>query len=157
MPTLVKDGRVVNDLWELAEQAPESIAPHSIVPLEAIDQIDRDDVGVWIDGDVEVENHIEQLTQRPLIAIRFAAFADGRGLSVAALLRIRFGYSGEIRAIGDVLPDWTPYMSRSGFDAFELATQRDAEVAIECMARFKEHYQGSVVEPRPAFRRHSLS
>ncbi|MFV2090222.1 MAG: DUF934 domain-containing protein, partial [Pseudomonadales bacterium] len=57
----------------------------------------------------------------PVIAIRFPAFTDGRGLSLAVLLRTRFGFEGELRAIGEVHPDIIHYMRRCGFDNFQLA------------------------------------
>ena len=66
----------------------------------------------------------------PAVAIRFPAFADGRGLSLGSLLR-----------------------SRCGFDAFALADERQAQTAIACMNRMSDHYQASVREPEPAFRR----
>lgn len=52
------------------------------------------------------------------IAVAFPSFTDGRGYSSARLLVERFGFTGELRAIGDVLSDQIPLMRRCGFNAF---------------------------------------
>ena len=64
-----------------------------------------------------------------LVAVKFPAFADGRGLSLGVLLRTRYGFKGELRAFGDILPDLAQYLHRSGFDAFVVENRRAAEVA----------------------------
>ena len=89
----------------------------------------------------------------PATVIRFPAFADGRGLSLGSLLRSRYGYAGELRAFGEIVPDLTAYMLRCGFDAFALADEQQTRTAIACMNRMSDHYQTSVREPEPAFRR----
>ena len=63
-------------------------------------------------------------TRAPVIAINFPAFSDGRGLSLAVLLRTRFGFDGELRAVGDVHPDVIHYMKRCGFDTFQMPEGR---------------------------------
>ena len=87
------------------------------------------------------------------IAIEFPAFNDGRGLSLAVLLRTRYGYTGELRATGAVHEDIMHYMSRCGFDAFELPDERNAQTALALMEPYSGLYQGSVSQPEPAFRR----
>ncbi len=54
------------------------------------------------------------------MALAFAKFADGRAFSYARLLRDRYGFNGELRAIGDVLIDEIPLMLRCGFDSFDV-------------------------------------
>ena len=156
MPTLVRDGKITEDRWEYQVDDLSSPQTGSILNLEAFTQeVNRELYGVLVDGSVEIEDVIDQVKCAALIAISFTAFADGRGLSLAYLLRSRYDYRGELRAVGDVLPDWTPYMLRSGFDSFELADSRAAETAIACMQWMSDHYQGSVVQPSPRFRRPS--
>ena len=87
------------------------------------------------------------------IAIEFPAFNDGRGLSLAVLLRTRYGYTGELRAVGAVHEDILHYMTRCGFDAFELPDERDAHTALDVIEPYTGQYQGSVTQPEPAFRR----
>src|SRR4051794_23757854 len=64
--------------------------------------------------------HLDRLT---LVAIHFPTFTDGRGYSIARLLRERYGFKGEIRAVGEVLRDNLFYLSRCGFDSFDLSDQ----------------------------------
>ncbi len=79
-----------------------------------------------------------------LIGIEFPAFTDGRGLSLAVLLRTRVEYSGELRATGAIHEDVLHYMVRCGFDALELPPGRDADTAVRLLAPYSGHYQGSV-------------
>lgn len=88
-----------------------------------------------------------------LIAIHFPRFADGRGYSCAALLRTRYGYGGELRAVGDVGRDQIFYLKRCGFDAFALPPHRDPHAAVASLSDFSLRYQGSADDPLPLFRR----
>jgi uncharacterized protein (DUF934 family) len=63
---------------------------------------------------------LAEIADRPLIALAFAKFADGRAFSYARLLRERYKFAGELRATGDVLIDEIPLMLRCGFDSFEV-------------------------------------
>ena len=66
---------------------------------------------------------VEQLAEaarRPLVALKFDKFADGRAFSYAELLRERHGFNGELRATGDVLLDEIALMQRCGFTSFEV-------------------------------------
>ena len=85
------------------------------------------------------------------IDLHFPSFTDGRAHSQAHLLRRRLGYQGEIRATGDVLVDQLPLLARNGFDAAVLRADQDPAVAERQLARFKSHYQGDAVVPRPRF------
>jgi len=108
------------------------------------------DAGLVLDVDAEPD---ARFADARLIAIRFPAFHDGRGLSLAVLLRTRFGFKGELRAIGDVRPDLLHYLSRCGFDSFELAEGQSIDLGDSRLAPHQGHYQASVVDPLPAFRR----
>ena len=159
MPTLVRDLKIVPDEWTLVdsghEPAPDS--DRTILPFE--DWLDRraalvdGRTGIWVEGDAEAEAVGPHASDLPLVAVHFPAFADGRGLSLGALLRTRYGFEGELRAYGDILPDLAQYLHRSGFDAFVLADRRCAEVAIASVGSISDHYQASVRQPVPAFRR----
>lgn len=149
MPTLLRGGRIVQDDWTLCLEGP--AGPGRIAPLRAWRRA-PEAAGVWVEGDAEVDEIGAEVRTAPVVAVRFAAFADGRGLSFASLLRSRWDFGGELRAFGELVPDLTPYMARCGFDAFLLASARDAEVAAACMARMSGHYQASAAEPTPRFR-----
>ena len=151
---LVRDGRIVDDEWTLIESG--ESRPGAIAPL-AVWRIAPEGAGVWVEGDAEVDEIGAEIAVAPVVAVYFPAFADGRGLSFASLLRSRYGYKGELRAFGEIVPDLTAYMLRCGFSAFILADRRQAEVAIACMNRMSDHYQASVREPTPPFRRAASS
>lgn len=88
-----------------------------------------------------------------VIAVEFPQFTDGRGYSIGRLLRERYGYTGELRAVGEVLRDTLFYLSRCGFDSFALAEGVDLEAARSSLSDFSEGYQASVERPQPLFRR----
>jgi uncharacterized protein (DUF934 family) len=78
-------------------------------------------VGVAVEAGADAQAHLADLADRPLVALAFDKFADGRAFSYARLMRDRHGFKGELRATGDVLIDEIPLMLRCGFDAFEVA------------------------------------
>ncbi|MEI7444023.1 MAG: DUF934 domain-containing protein [Burkholderiales bacterium] len=88
-----------------------------------------------------------------LVAVSFPAFTDGRGYSIARLLRERHGWTGELRAVGDVLRDQLFLYARCGFDSFALRADQDAQAAVAAFADFSVRYQAAVDEPSPLFRR----
>jgi uncharacterized protein (DUF934 family) len=88
-----------------------------------------------------------------VIAIEFPNFRDGRCYSTARLLRERFEYRGEIRAVGDVLRDQLFYMARCGFTAFELKPGKDIEGALQAFDDFSVKYQPAADEALPLYRR----
>ena len=85
------------------------------------------------------------------IDLQFPAFTDGRAYSQAFLLRRRLGFSGELRATGDVLIDQLVQMQRTGFDVAVLREGVDASAAQRQFERFAGFYQGSAVETQPHF------
>jgi len=87
------------------------------------------------------------------VEVNFPKFSDGRGYSIARLLRERHGFTGQLRAVGDVQRDQLFYLSRCGFDAFLLREGEDAEGALAALRDFSEAYQASAAQPLPLFRR----
>ena len=138
----------MDDEWTLVVEG--DAAPGIIAPFVAW-QRNPEGAGVWVEGDAEVEEIGPLVATAPLVAVRFPAIVDGRGLSLGALLRSRYGFEGELRAFGDIIPDITEYMHRCGFNAFVLPDREQAGVAIACMGRMSDHYQASVRQPRPPF------
>ena len=88
-----------------------------------------------------------------VIAINFPKFVDGRGYSIARILRDQLGYKGELRAIGDVLHDQLFYLKRCGFDSFAISEDTAAEAALSGLTDFSNSYQCAVDQPEPLFRR----
>ena len=168
MPVLVKNLEIVDDPWtliDLPDKDDPAPSKGSILPFERwtsrvhattetrVRSLLSPGVGFWVDGEVDVERVRDHLDGASLVAVKFPAFADGRGLSLGVLLRSRCGFTGELRAFGDILPDLAQYLHRSGFDAFVVEDHRAAEVAIASIRSITDHYQASVLQPQPAFRR----
>ena len=101
---------------------------------------DADAMALTLDGVERVDLH-------------FPHFTDGRAFSQAFLLRRRRGFTGEIRATGDVLIDQLVQMHRSGFTSAVLAPGVDAAAAERQFARYSAFYQGDALQPRPLFAR----
>ncbi len=110
-------------------------------------------VGVAIANDSEIEDLAEDLPRLGLVALHFPKWVDGRAYSQARLLRSRFAFAGEVRAVGDVLVDMLPLLQRTGFDAVVMRPDQSADAAERAMRFFPGHYQGDVREPRPLFAR----
>jgi len=87
------------------------------------------------------------------IEVNFPKFGDGRGYTIARLLRERYGYKGELRAVGQVARDLLLYMESCGFDAYLLREGEDPQEALAAFEDFSEAYQASVARPVPLFRR----
>ena len=88
-----------------------------------------------------------------VIAINFPTFGDGRGYSIARLLRERYGYKGELRAVGEVARDHLHAMAQCGFDAFQLREGENPQEALKAFGDFSEQYQATAAQPLPLFRR----
>jgi uncharacterized protein (DUF934 family) len=167
MALIIKHRQVVVDNWLLLKPAADGSldVPASVdvvVPLatwferrEAL--IARGgQIGVWLDSHEEPASIAGDLRHFSIIAVNFPQFTDGRGYSIARLLRERYNWRGELRAIGDVLHDQLFYLSRCGFDAFALRSGQDPHAALAAFGDFSEAYQASVERPQPLFRRRGL-
>lgn len=106
-----------------------------------------------ITGTDDFTQVLPMLAELPMVALEFPAFVDGRSYSVARLLRERHGYQGEIRALGDILHDQMCFMSRCGFNAFELSDGVNVEGAIKALSDFTEFYQPATDVAEPLFKR----
>lgn len=128
MAILIKDGRIFE----------EASPPPEMALLEA-----GDDPGALA----------ASLGRLKIVAVNFPKFGDGRGYSIGRLLRERYGYRGELRAVGEVARDHLYFMAQCGFDAFELRAGEDPQEALDALNDFSEAYQASVARPLPLFRR----
>jgi uncharacterized protein (DUF934 family) len=162
MPLLIKGRAVVEDRWTLLRDAaaPADIPADSpvIVPLglwlSARETLAaHGNVGVWLKPNEDPDALAGDIERLPLIAIDFPKFVDGRGYSSARLLREKYRFAGELRAIGDVLRDQLYYLSQCGFDAFAIRADRDAASAIVSFDDFSDNYQSTSARPVPLFRR----
>jgi uncharacterized protein (DUF934 family) len=88
-----------------------------------------------------------------LVVLHFPKWVDGRAYSQARLLRARYRFAGQVRASGDVLVDMVPLLARTGFSQAQLRAGQKTEAAQRALGFFPGHYQGDVLQPRPAFAR----
>jgi len=98
----------------------------------------------------------DRLARASRVEVNFPKFGDGRGFSIARLLRERYGYAGELRAVGEVGRDHLFAMAACGFDAFLLRDGEDAAEALAAFGDFSDTYQATVGRA-PLFRRREAS
>ncbi len=112
---------------------------------------------VMLPNTLDVDTLAEDLrgpnSRLALVVLQFPKWTDGRAYSQARLMRVRHGFDGELRAIGEVLVDMLPLLQRTGFDAVQLRHDQSVEAAVRALGFFAGHYQGDVQQPRPAFAR----
>ena len=169
MALIIKDRNVVTDPWlrlELNAGGSFPAVPPSgdiIVPL-AVWQSQREALlarpgrlGIWLDSNEEPAGIAEDLKLFGVVAVNFPKFGDGRSYSNARLLRERYGWKGELRAVGDIFRDQIFFLSSCGFDAFALREGEDPREALTAFRDFSDAYQSSVERPLPLFRRRHLS
>jgi uncharacterized protein (DUF934 family) len=106
-------------------------------------------LGVRLQPDEAVEGLVYDLPRLSLVALVFPKFRDGRAYSSASLLRERYGFAGEVRAVGEVLREQAHFMARCGFDAFEPSDGSTAEEWAGSAFRFHHVYQNAA-DDRPA-------
>ena len=166
---LIKDRRLAADNWQLLERGADGALPQVppvgdvIVPL-AVWQASHDALvarggrlGVWLAGEDDPADIAADLEHFQVIAVRFVSFTDGRGYSTARLLRERYGWRGELRAIGDIQRDQVFYLARCGFDALALRDGEGVETALAAFKDFSDAYQTAVDRPIPLFRRRATA
>ena len=129
----------------------DEVADHGTVTVDACcEQTNATAVRIEPGDDARVL--LPYLDRIALVEVNFPAFGDGRGYSAARILREE-GYTGELRAVGEVLRDQLFYLHRCGFNAFALRSDLDAEAALAHLQDFTESYQVAVDQPVPLFRR----
>jgi uncharacterized protein (DUF934 family) len=160
---LIRNRAIATDSWQSLDQGALPAAGDVIVPLavwlaERDALLARDDrVGVLLQANDDPAWLADDVSRLALIAVHFPAFTDGRGYSTARLLRERFGYRGELRAVGDIQRDQLFYLHRVGFDAFALKDGADVNDALTAFDDFSESYQAAVDQPSPLFRRRAAT
>jgi uncharacterized protein (DUF934 family) len=157
---IIKERRIVDDAFvHVAADAAVPATGDIIVGLDRYRELRASllergtKLGVRLKSNEEAKSVAEFLPELAVIAIEFPGFKDGRGYSTARLLRDRFGYKGELRAVGDVLRDQLFYMERCGINAYELKAGKNIEGALEAFSELSVTYQGAVDDPRPHYRR----
>lgn len=106
---------------------------------------------VRLEPDEDARKLIPHLDRLTLVEIAFPKFRDGRGYSSARILR-EAGYTGELRAQGDVLVDQIAYMRRCGFDSFAPDAPLDDAVVAASLARYDHAYQAAADAAVPVWK-----
>ena len=158
---VIKDNQIIEDSWtridtiEAGQVLPEG---DIIVPFSYWKQ-NRDalkgragNLAVCLNGDDRVEELAADIAQFSLIALDFPAFKDGRCYSHARLLRDRYGFKGDLRAVGDVLRDQLFYLKRCGFSSFFIRHDKDINDALKAFNDFTVKYQTAADGALPVYR-----
>ncbi len=158
---VIKSGAVVEDGWQrIADPDTLQALPEGdlIVPLvywranRELLARHNGKVAVCLKGDDSLEDIADSLDQFELVALAFPKFTDGRSYSHARLLRDRFDYRGEIRAVGDVLRDQLFFMQRCGVDSFQVREDKDMDDALKGLSGFSVKYQTAADGAAPVYR-----
>ena len=156
-----QDGAVV-DAWKIltmaANESAESVSlpvgpllvPVAVWHARRRELIEREyahgwPLGVWLAAGEGPGAIAADLDDFSVVAVHFPSAADGRGLFTGRLLRRRHGYRGELRAIGELLPEQVPYLKHSGFDAFALG----ADAALRAPASAGAGQTGHAADRSP--------
>jgi len=162
---IIKDKAIVKDDWlvlrltegedaaTVAIPSAKTIIPLKVWLAQRSSLLQRKDIAVWFASDEQAKDLQDDIAHFGLIAVDFPKFADGRGYSIAYNLRARYGFTGELRAIGDVLRDQLFYMQRVGFNAFATREDKNIHDALKGLSDFSEAYQTSWDQKNPLFRR----
>ena len=144
---LIKDGAEIEDTWTFVEEGAELPSSGCIsLPLaKLIEDSDailarNQQIGVRLTPADDPHDLTPFLERIALIEIDFPKYTDGRGFSQAQLLRRRLGYTGELRAVGEVLRDQILYMNRSGFDAYQTS-RADLPSVVQALEEYSAFYQ----------------
>lgn len=163
MTKLLKDGKAVADTWThvadgdaVPETGPVIVtlarwrAEHNTLAAR------KDALGIRLESGQSPEAIKDDLSRFAVVALEFPKFADGRAYSYARMLKNRLGYTGEVRAVGDVLRDQYRAMHRCGFDTLEVAGDFPAD-KLEAdwraaLGELRHAYQPAVRGPEPVLR-----
>lgn len=147
---LIKDSQIAEDRWTHIED--EALLPAGAWPIVSLArwQAERESLmeagvplGLRLRGDESPRLIADELEHFAVIALEFLKFTDGRSYSSARLLRERYGFAGELRAVGHVLRDQALFMVRCGFDAFEVEDETSLDGWRAALARISVRYQAA--------------
>lgn len=149
---VIKTGKVLEDNWQRIATLDQDQALDDgdwIIPLDYWlanrERLLRHNgkLAVCLNGDDNLEDLPASLERMELIALEFPKFTDGRSYSHARLLRDRFSFRGELRAVGDVLRDQLFFMQRCGIDSFQVREDKDPDDALKGLSDFSVKYQAA--------------
>ncbi|MEN6543968.1 DUF934 domain-containing protein [Parvibaculum sp.] len=152
---LIKNGKFVADEWK--HVADDEALPEGAV-IVSLQRWQKEQnlllsrgtpVGVQLKSGEEPSLIAEHLDRLALVALEFPVYRNGRAFSYARLLRERYDYKGEVRAVGAVLRDQFYFLVRCGFDALEVRDEITPEIFAESIGTFTHPYQPSTDGAEP--------
>lgn len=149
---IIKDQQIVENTWIYIpddEKLPAEISDITVSLSRWNGECDKlekyqGNVGIRINPDDSIESLPSSIMKVALIEVNFPVFTDGRSFSLAQLLRTRLKFQGEIRAVGQFMPDQIFYLARVGVNSFALEDQKNLAEAITMFNDFSDSYQASV-------------
>jgi uncharacterized protein (DUF934 family) len=158
--TILRHGEIVADDWTVVEDARTELgaAGGKVIVTLARWRAEREAllaghaaVGVLVPNTADIEAVYAEIADRPLIALQFPTFTDGRALSQAVVLRKRLGFARELRAVGDVIRDLVFWLGRCGFDSIVPRTDQDLEGCRAALGELNVAYQAAADEHTPVW------
>lgn len=143
---IIKDKQIIDDSWTHTadgDSLPSGKTTVSLARWKDENIALNDNIGIRLSPADHVDDIAGNLDKLSLIALDFPAFTDGRGFSHARLLRSRYGFTGEIRAIGSYMADQVFYLSRVGVNAFQFDDIKQLDTALSTIGDFTVKYQNS--------------
>lgn len=145
---LIRDGKIAEDRFvKILDDSPIPDDVPVVVPAERYlanaEEFDRrtSPTGVLWPNNRRISELAPHLDHVATVALQFPTFRDGRAYSQARQLREQYGFRGELRATGHVLRDQFLFMSRAGFDSYEVSKPADVDAFKEATARYSVFYQ----------------
>ena len=158
---LIKNRALSEDTWLTLDD--ESPVPQSGAVIVGLDRwraereallARRQPLGIRLRADQSPAQIADDLKHFAVVALEFPKFADGRAFSYARLLRERYGYTGEVRAVGAPVIDQALFLLRCGFDAIEVSAGTSVDAWLKAQARISVTYQPAADGQVPVYRRH---
>lgn len=163
MPQLLRDGIVQEDDYLLLTQVAELAGQAGVLlPITEVLQnlvvIEKytGRLGVIVQPETSVKDLLVILPKLSLVAVNYPLYTDGRGHSKARILRDKYHFRGEIRAIGDVFKDTVYYLHQCGFNSFLPRSGETVENLLAGLMVFSEGYQQSSVRSVPLYHRRTI-
>ena len=161
MSNLIKDNAIVADEWTRVTPPTlgEVLVPFAVwcANKDALaSRVSQGEVGLLVATHEAIEDvitEVKDINAFALVAVYVERFADGRIFTIGNLLRTRYDFKNELRAVGDVLRDQLFFLKRSGFNSYLIRADRSATEALASLKDFSEPYQGAVDIAQPAWRR----
>jgi uncharacterized protein (DUF934 family) len=158
--TILRKGDLVQDDWAVLEDGHTEVEPSGgkVIVTLARWRAEREAllarhaaVGVLVPNTADIEAVHPEIADRPLIALQFPTFTDGRALSQAVVLRKRLGYRGELRALGDVIRDLVFWLGRCGFDSIVPRKDQSLEGCRAALSELTVAYQAAADAHTPVW------